>query len=165
MNESITSINNTAFFERLADIEPPAEPALWPLFVIGLAICIAIAALLLWGYLRYSDKKPQPVREPSLAQQATARLAAIEAAWQLGEIDARETAYRLSTVLRLGLGLPQLSEQCPQLLTEERKQWQQTIKLFEQLRYKPTTGQQLPEEIFTQLHHWLTISNSGEQRV
>lgn len=158
MNEQ--AINNAAFFKRLADVELPPEPTIWPMIAVIVASAIVVAALLLRGYLRYF-RKVETINAAPLQQQAIKRLAETEAAWCNQEIDARETAYRLSTLLRLGLGLPQLTEQCPQSLQEEASQWRQTIILFKQLRYRPANDQRLPDDIFEQLRHWLALNSSG----
>lgn len=157
-------IENSAFYERLADVQLPAKPDLWPdtalIMVTVVVILFLIVTLICWRYRRY---RSAPQREQTTTQQALERLHAIEQAWSDGAIDARETAYRLTTVLRLGLGLPQLTMRCPQPLLTQQQQWQQTITLFDQLRYQPRTAQSptqhLQHETFAQLHQWLTIAN------
>jgi len=156
-------INQALILDRLADVQLPAEPVLWPLFVfIGTAL--TITALI---YLRYR-RQPSPATEPnSNAQQALERLTIVESAWTNGDIDAREAAYRLSTLLRLGLNLPQLNHRRPPAV-DNNQVWQQTLTLFNQLRYQPHTAQQLTNHTFEQLRLWLSTSqhaNRGEQNV
>lgn len=164
-------INNAAFFGRLADVQLPAEPNLWPVLTAAAAVTIVIIALITLGYRRYYQASPTAPAS-DITQQALTRLNAIEQAWLANEIDAREAAYRLSTVLRLGLGLAQLTARCPPSLGDQQPQWQQTIAHFEQLRYQPQATPRLEQVTFAELRRWLTIStehcsdqHGGDQHV
>jgi len=164
-------INNAAFFDRLADVQLPTEPNLWPVLATAAAVTIAIIALITLGYRRYAQTTT-PAPASDITQQALTRLNAIEQAWLANDINTRETVYQLSTVLRLGLGLSQLTAHCPPSLGDQQPQWQQTIAHFEQLRYQPTATQRLEQTTFTELRRWLTISaehcrdqHGGDQHV
>lgn len=154
------SINNAAFFDRLADVQLPAEPNLWPLLAVAAAVTLAVIVLITLttrGYRRYYQATPTTPAS-DITQQALTRLNTIEQAWLANDIDAREAAYRLSTVLRLGLGLPQLTTRCPPSLGDQQPQWQQTIAHFEQLRYQSLATPQLEQATFAELRRWLIIS-------
>ncbi len=151
---AVPSVHHTLMLARLADVQLPPEPVLWPAFVFtGVALIIIV-----FIYLSYRRRQLSPTVKPeSNAQQALERLSIIETAWSNGEIDARETAYRLSTLLRLGLNLPQLNHHCPPNLAHSKQTWQQTLTLFNQLRYQPhTTTQPLSRDTFAQLRLWLS---------
>ncbi|VAW90483.1 hypothetical protein MNBD_GAMMA17-1488 [hydrothermal vent metagenome] len=154
-------VNHALMLARLADVQLPSEPALWPAFIgVVLVIIGAVLAIIIFIYLSYRRRQQSPATQPdSNAQQALERLTTIETAWSNGEIDARETAYRLSTLLRLGLNLPQLNHHCPPSLAHNKQTWQQTLTLFNQLRYQShTTTQPLSRDTFEQLRLWLSAS-------
>ena len=170
--ESITNaiappINNAAFFDRLADVALPAEPSLWPAITV-IAITLIAIGLTYLCYRRRDRQSTTAAKTTDTAQQALERLLVIEQAWANGKIDTRETAYRLSTLLRLGLNLPQLTNRCPPQLTDHQDEWQQMITLFDQLRYQTQTARPLTDTTFNQLKLWLTTSQSsatGEHNV
>jgi len=153
-------INHAPILNRLADVQLPAEPSLWPAITIISAIVIAVGLL----YLRFRRCQTSSTTETSNnAQQALERLTIVEKAWSNGEINARETAYRLNTLLRLGLNLPQLTHHCPAALADHHHAWQQTQQLFNQLRYQPHTAQPLNSSTFDQIRLWLTASQQTPQ--
>ncbi len=162
-NTIAPSINHALMLARLADVQLPTEPALWPAFIfIGAVLVLAIIT-----FIYLSNRRRQlssATRPDSNAQQALKRLTIIETAWSNGEIDARETAYRLSTLLRLGLNLSQLNHHCPPSLAYSQQTWQQTLTLFNQLRYQPhATTQPLTRNTFEQLRLWLSASQHANQ--
>ncbi len=154
-------VNHALMLARLADVQLPSEPTLWPT-VIGVILLFIAAAvvIIVFIYPGYRRRQLLPAIKPdNNAQQALERLTTIETAWSNGEIDARETAYRLSTLLRLGLNLPQLNHHCPPSLAHSKQTWQQILTLFNQLRYQShTTPQQLTRDTFEQLRLWLRAS-------
>ena len=153
-------LNHAPILDRLADVQLPAEPSLWPAITIISAIVITVGL----AYLRYHRRQTSPITETSNnAQQALERLAIVEKAWADGKIDARETAYRLNTLLRLGLNLPQLNHHCPAVLTDHHHAWQQTHQLFNQLRYQPHTAQPLDSSTFDQIRLWLSTAQQTKQ--
>jgi hypothetical protein len=127
-------VNHAPILDRLADVQLPAEPSLWPAITIISAIMITVGLVYL-----------------------------VEKAWSNGEIDARETAYRLNTLLRLGLNLPQLNHHCPAALADHHHAWQQTHQLFNQLRYQPHTAHVLTSSTFDQVRLWLSSSQQTQQ--
>ncbi len=156
----LAPINNDAFLEQLADITPPAEPALWPAAVTLLAVLLIVSALR-YLHRRHRSRQSQPIAAVDTAHEALERLTAVEQAWSNGDIDTRETAYHLTTLLRLGLNLPQLASHCPPQLVDNPLEWQQTITLFEQLRYRAQATQPLTTATFNQLREWLTRSQQS----
>ena len=147
-------INHAPMLARLADVQLPSEPTLWPAFTF-ISVMLIVIALIYLGYRRYQSAPP--AQSNSNAQQALEKLTIVENAWANNDIDARETAYRLSTLLRLGLNLPQLNHHCPPSLAHSKQTWQQTLTLFNQLRYQShTTTQPLTRDTFEQLRLWLS---------
>lgn len=136
--------------QQLAGIELPPEPNWWPLIwtVAGLVTVLLTIGLLIWRKNKVSSRK-------TLADEAPQRLKQIRQQWQSGELDQRNTAYQLATLLRLGLGLKQLDHNTPEQLADQQQQWQTTIKQLQQLRYQPDSNARLNEETFTTIHHWL----------
>lgn len=134
---------------RLADIELPPQPDWWPLIgtlaaVTGLALFLG-----LWWWRR------APTARLAATPEAIRRLDQLQRDWQGGALETREAAYQLATLLRLGLGLRQLGPQPPPHLAEEQPQWQGTLKLLEQLRYRPASPARLTEQTFAQVRAWL----------
>jgi len=153
-------VNHAPILDRLADVQLPAEPSLWPAITIISAIMITVGLV----YLRFRHHQTSPTTDTGdNAQQALERLTIVEKAWSNGEIDARETAYRLNTLLRLGLNLPQLNHHCPAALAAHHHAWQQTHQLFNQLRYQPHTAQPLNSSTFGQVRLWLSSSQQTQQ--
>jgi len=153
-------VNHAPILDRLADVQLPAEPSLWPAITIISAIMITVGLV----YLHFRRRQASSTTDTSSnAQQALERLTIVEKAWADGEIDARETAFRLNTLLRLGLNLPQLNHHCPAALADHHHAWQQTHQLFNQLRYQPHTTQPLNSSTFDQVRLWLTTSQQTQQ--
>jgi hypothetical protein len=137
--------------DRLADIEmlpPPSAPG--GAGVVALAI-IAVAALI-WYLRKARSKESAPVaRAPH--QEALQRLDALRAEWLHGAIDDREAAYRLCTLLRIGLGLERLDpEQAPVGL--EAETWRSWHLDMQRARY-PASGHPLTEALFATAASWL----------
>ncbi len=154
LNSPPTAINNAAFFERMADVELPGEPTLWwPLLMLA-AVTLVVVALISLIYRHRNKKHRAP--PSNTTQQALARLATVEQRWLKGEIDARETAYQLSTLLRLGLRLAQLTAHSPQQLHTQQAAWQQTMTLLSRLRYQPQPADKIEQSIFLMLRQWLS---------
>jgi len=148
-------VDNAALLDRLADVQLPAEPQLWPV-IIAAVIALIVIALIYFGYRRV--KQHAAATTSDTTQQALARLTKLEQAWSSGELETREAAYQLSTLLRLGLNLPQLTRHSPPPLANQQTEWQQTITLFNQLRYQPQAAGQLTTDTFAQLRQWLKRS-------
>lgn len=165
MTESLTTppVSVAPELSRLADIElPPVAP--WALYegvatVFGLALILA----LLGGLIGYAIGKHLRSRlRPAMAEAATPaspiddalmRLDALTTAWQAGNIKEREAAYRLVTLLRLGLGLPQLPPKAPAGIPQAA--WESLLDHCSALRYRPGAAG-LDAQMFSQVRAWLT---------
>ena len=136
--------------QQLAGIELPPEPNWWPLIwtVTSLVMALAIIGLIIWRINKTRSKK-------TLADAAPQRLMQIQQQWQDGELDQRNTAYQLATLLRIGLGLKQLDSHTPAQLAEHEIEWQATIQRLQQLRYQPDSKARLDEQTFTAIRGWL----------
>ena len=136
--------------QQLAGIELPPEPDWWPLIwtIAGLVMVTLIIALVVW-------RKSKTKKHQTLADEAPQRLKQIQQQWQSGELDQRNTAYQLATVLRIGLNLKQLDHSTPESLADQQLQWQTTIKLLQQLRYQADSTVRLTDETFATIQHWL----------
>lgn len=152
----------------LADIELPAPPDWRPMFVFA-ALALMLAAGLLIRHLRTRRDPARrdavtPVPMESSACTALTRLARLQQQWEAGAIDARTTAYRLATLLRLGLGLPQLLPAAAPAGLDETE-WRTTLTLLQGLRYNQTSPALTPE-IFARARHWLSQRDAahGEGR-
>ena len=136
--------------QQLADIELPPEPNWWPLiwivslFLIGQTI-ITLVML----------KKRKSAANKTLPDEAQQRLKQIEQQWQNGELNPRDTAYQLATLLRLGLGLKQLEHGPPESLKDQKHEWQSIVKLLQQLRYQADGDATLNKETFATIQAWL----------
>ncbi|MFZ5593640.1 MAG: DUF4381 family protein [Pseudomonadota bacterium] len=148
-------MNDTETLSRLADIELPAAPDWQPLVIaaaIITLIVILIAARLVWRSRKRGGGDRQTVTHLVMAQ---ARLEQTHRDWQTGKIDDREAAYRLATLLRLGLGLSQLPHERPAHIPVASSEWREITQLLERLRYQQTSQERLSPEIFQRLGCWL----------
>lgn len=141
------------FLAQLADIELPPAPS-WAEFWL---ICTVIAAglVILLGiafFVRHRSKR-LPLSYAIVAQE---KLADLFEQWKARQLPERDIAYHLGTVLRLGLGLTQLCNECRpsmRIITEE--EWLRVLQILNELRYKPHSGEQLTEEVFSTMKIWL----------
>lgn len=146
--------NTDALLARLADIEIPAEPEWAWLWAALLALLLgALAAGLLW---RLRRSPPGGAALPSPPREACNELDRLQARWRAGEVADRETAYRLATILRLGLALPRLTPHCPAPLRQEEASWRETIALLQRARYRKTPAAIGPE-LFDRVRRWLSV--------
>ena len=137
---------------QLADVEPPGPPQWWPwyvLAVLALALMVTIAQLVWRAYRRAT------LRSLSADAAALEKLQRLRAQWQGGQLNDRQVAFRLATLLRLGLGLTQLTSIKPPMLDGDVQHWQATVALLARLRYQPQPADRLSEEFFQQIQHWL----------
>ena len=136
--------------QQLADIELPPEPNWWPLIWIVL-VFLLIQTLLTIIML----KKRKAATKKLLPDEARQRLQQIHQQWQHGELESRDAAYELATLLRLGLGLKQLKYGPPTSLSHQTKEWQAVIEQLKQLRYQANSDITLNEETFNTIQAWL----------
>ncbi len=149
--------NNSEVLSRLADIELPAPPDWQPLLITGGVITIALL-LIVFIRLYIQRRKKISAYNNKLSDPAlTARLKLQQLIndWQSHTVNDREAAYRLTTLLRLGLGLPQLTPICPPHIAADQRAWQETVSLCTNLRYQKIPGTHLSLEVFQRVEQWL----------
>ena len=156
---------NPEILSRLADIELPAPPNWQPLLIAGGAIIIALMLIVLTRlYIRHKKKSSSDTGlhlDPALA--AHLQLQQLIHDWQSHAINDREAAYRLVTLLRLGLGLPQLTHTCPPHIAADQQAWQETVALCTHLRYQPAPITPLSLETFQRAGQWLLKTSAHDQ--
>jgi hypothetical protein len=140
---------------QLADILPPPPPGGpdWMLLSVVGTFCLLVAAIVLWLLKRhYSLHSESPARE------ARRRLAVLRSAWQAHTLSDREVAYRLATLLRLGLALPQLSAHMRPSAVEDDTLWRETLDQLHALRYRDQTASRLSPQFFERAERWLATA-------
>lgn len=155
-------MSDAEILNRLADIELPSPPDWQPLLIAGGAVIgVLILTALIYIYIQRREKtrsddnaRPDPAIDPAIIAQE--KLQQLIADWQSCAIDDREAAYRLATLLRLGLALPQITRQRPDTVAADQHIWQETIEMCEQLRYQQMPGRHLSLEILQRAEQWLT---------
>ncbi len=136
--------------QQLAAIELPPEPNWWPLiwivslFLIGQTVITLIML-----------KKRKSASNNNLHNEAQHRLKQIQQQWQNGELEPRDAAYQLATLLRLGMGLKQLEPSPPDYLKDQAHDWQSIIEQLQQLRYQADSDATLNERLFATIQAWL----------
>lgn len=139
---------------QLADILPPSAPGVgWMLPVIAVAAILA-AILVLIGLM--NKRRTRHAESPP--HQARRRLAALRDAWQAKQISDREAAYHLATLLRLGLGLPQLAPAWRPAAVEDSAAWLDTLTELHTLRYRNRAEASLSSRSFDRAEQWLAAA-------
>jgi hypothetical protein len=141
---------------QLADILPPPAPGGpdWMLLVLVGIVCVLAAAVIVWFWKKHHSRRIiLPARE------ARQRLAALRSAWQSHTLSDREAAYRLATLLRLGLALPQLNMQDRPNMVEDDASWRETLELLHALRYRDQAGLSLSSQCFERAARWLAAAH------
>jgi hypothetical protein len=156
---------NPEILNRLADIELPAPPDWQPLLMASGVIIIALMLIIFTRlYIRHGKTSRTEIDahlDPALA--ARLKLQQLIQDWQSQAISDREAAYRLTTLLRLGLDLPQLTPTCPPHIAADQHAWQDTLRLCANLRYQETSALRLTPEIFQRVEQWLVKSYQPSQ--
>ncbi len=149
-------MNRDTLLEKMADVDMPAPPDWTPAWLIVLTGITLVTALILYIYAR-RIRRPHRNTHPD-ARQAMQQT---QQQWRNGEIDARETAYRITTILRLHLGLPALSPDVAPAGIHQHT-WREMITLLSALRYKKNTADHsLNETLFDQAHAVLAGNNES----
>lgn len=158
-------MNHSEILARLADIELPAPPDWQPLLIAGgVVISTLLLITLVWLTTRRRKKIssfPNQNSDPVLT--ARLKLQQLMHDWQSHTINDREAAYRLVTLLRLGLGLPQLTDICPPHIATDQQAWQAIVRLCASLRYQKTPATPLSLEIFQHAEQWLLKTSAHNQ--
>jgi len=150
MNEAIP-------FNMLADIELPNEPSWYSEIIL-----VVIASGLLLLLIAWRIMKRKPLRQIQLETINPEQVFNdILAQHQSTKINQREAAFRIATVLRLSLKLPQLTLQAPEILQHEQTLWHQTIQQLEQLRYQHNCDAPLSPELTQQVRRWIALHGAN----
>ena len=139
--------------QKMADVIPPAPPdytAWWFGALAVVAIAAAATAALLWR--RQYRKRPVTVSARTAAQRQLQQLCS---AWKTNEVGDRDAAYRLAAILRLGLGLPQLSEAPPPSVADDAALWRETLRQLHAQRYAAAGAPPLEAALFDHAQRWL----------
>lgn len=139
--------------QQLADVLPPPAPdGYWMLPVIVLVIALAAAGVWWWTRRRRTAGSDAPACE------ARRRLRELRSAWQAQAVPDREAAYRLATLLRLGLRLPQLSTELRPTMISDPSAWERTLAELHVLRYRHAVGSALSIQCFDHADEWLAAA-------
>lgn len=144
-------MNDDHGLATLADIVLPPPPDWQPLW-LTIAFVLTVTALAIAAFWVYQRKRKKKNHSPS--QAPLSALAEIEQQWHTGALASRETAYRLATVLRLGMGVPQLTCHPPASLADQQSRWETLVHSLERIRYAPHTST-LDEQWFGWIREWL----------
>ncbi len=140
-------MNNSDFTTQLADIEIPAPLHATADFTwLGIGLIIAALAI---GFIVLRRKKASNT-PPTLALK---KLDDLEQQWQQGTLDTRQVAYQLATLLRLGLGLKQLTHE--HIATLYDKKQANTLNLLKTLRYEKNHASAISKHTFEHVRQWL----------
>jgi hypothetical protein len=150
-------MNEGVALKQLADILPPPAPhnLSW-LLAVATIVAIVVAVVLVWLV-----KRRRSGTQTSPARDAQQRLAALRAAWQARTLSDREAAYRLATVLRLGLSLPQLAPHARPSAVDDAAAWYDTLKELQTLRYRNQSSATLSPQCFDRAALWLAAAQRG----
>jgi len=156
-------MNEAELLNKMADIELPAPPEWEPIIIaVSVTLLIVLAAAFIIRKNTRRNRK-QDASLPVNIRHSNSVLEELEGQWSKGHITDREASYQLSTLLRLGLGLPQLSADCPADIASDAITWNKTIQLFNQLRYRKITATKLTVEDFNNVKKWLMRTASDGQ--
>lgn len=144
-------MNEDRTLATLADILLPPPPD-WHSFWLFTAITLAVLALVIAALFLYIRKSR--LRTRAASNSPLHELANIEKQWRDGVLPTRETAYRLATVLRVGMGIQQLTRQPPVAFASQSSRWETLIRALEQIRYAPHNST-LDTQWFDWTREWL----------
>ncbi|VAW87022.1 hypothetical protein MNBD_GAMMA16-590 [hydrothermal vent metagenome] len=150
-------MNETIPFNILADIEFPNEPSWYSEIILAVIASSLLLSLIVWRIM-----KRKPLRQTQLETISSEQvLNDIIAQYQSTRINQREAAFRIATVLRLSLKLPQLTLQAPDILQHEHALWRETIQQLEQLRYQHNCDALLSPELTQQVRRWIVLHGAN----
>lgn len=127
-------MNEDRALATLADIILPPPPD-WHSFWLITAIMLAVLALVIAALYFYVRKSR--LRQRAAPSSPLNELATLEKQWRDGVLPTRETAYRLATLLRVGMGIPQLTRHPPLAFASQDSRWETLIRALEHIRYAP----------------------------
>ena len=138
--------------QQMADIIVPA-PANTTLHDTGILVLIVVLLSLTAWLIRRRSRRPS-AQAATTADDAMQQFELLQQDWHERRIDSREAAFRLATVLRLGLNLAQLPLR-PPTPAIDKPQWHRTIETLNALRYPPTLTQTLTDDLFSNIRQIL----------
>lgn len=139
---------------QLADVELPLPPDWTPWLAAGTAM-LCIGAILFWLALRMVRTPQRGLRQQDIATSPEQELERLLSQWHGNQLSAREMAYRVATLLRLGLELPQLDAQPPACIVSYRERWPELIRSLAAMRYQPTPPGSLHSDMVVVVRTWL----------
>jgi hypothetical protein len=142
--------------QQLADVLPPPAPGGYGMLSLVAGVIVMAAAVAWW----WASRRRRP-RGSVPAREARRRLRELRTAWQSRAIDDREAAYCLAALLRLGLGLPQLTSQLKPAAVADARDWDQTLAELHALRYRHAVGSALSARCFEHADEWLAAAQRG----
>lgn len=151
---------NRESLSQLADVDLPLPPN-WTPWVIAATVAALAVALLMGTWWQHNHKRHTKISgtvEHLSPEQELERLAA---QWQVNALSPRELAYRLATLLRLGLQLPQLEAAPPATIRSETHRWPGLIEDLAALRYRPEATLALNPELVPVIRTWLREARGG----
>lgn len=148
-------MNEDIALQKLADILPPPAPSGpgWLLIVTAIAVAVVAIFTIVWFV-----KKHRLHKSVLPAHEAQQRLTALRNAWQARTVSDREAAYRLATLLRLGLVLPQLTPQIRPAVVDDALTWNETLTRLHELRYRDQASFTLSPQFFDRAEQWLAAA-------
>lgn len=136
------AVSDPELIAKLADIYLPAPPSMISVYAAGgitALVCVAAAA---WWYQH--RRRTQTATVTGL----DGEFRELERVWRDQRITSRDAAYRLSTLLRRGLGIRRLTQQPPAQCNIVGSDWQRALAALDSLRYQPGT----PAHDFDSVH-------------
>ncbi len=151
-------MNETIPFDILADIELPNEPNWYSEITLAVIASSLFLILIVW---RIGQRKALQQTKPETIN-AEQVFNDILDKHQSANISQREAAFRIATVLRLSLKLPQLTTQAPERLKDEQSLWCTTIQQLEALRYQHNCDTRLSPELTQQVRRWIALGTNHD---
>lgn len=149
-------MSDMPLIEQLADIELPPAPSWAEFWLIGAIVATGLALILAGVFFsRYRRSRSSPAFSYAIIAQH--KLASLRDKWRTQQMSEREIAFHLATLLRLGLGITQLSDQRPTSLAIKEDQWLDILQMLNELRYspQPSPGVSLSDDAFNLINTWL----------
>ena len=157
MNESNdTQAQTITVQEQIHDVVPPPAPEFASIITVG-GLMVIIFLLLATNILSRKKKKKFDHRG-DVREAAKDQLYQVQNEYINSDIDSRDAAYRIATILRLTYGIRDLDGPPPSP-NIDNKQWAALVNLLHQLRYQPEFEVRLSREHFDIIATWLNSDN------
>lgn len=139
--------------QQLADVLPPPAPG-WGWAIAAASVAVLLTVAVSWWWMSSRRRSDRDIAAP----EARLRLRELRMAWRSRQVDDREAAYRLATLLRLGLGLTQLTSSLRPAAIAEARDWDRTLRELDRLRYCDAIGTALSPDCFDRAERWLAAA-------